>query len=138
MIQTSDLNTEKLRRLIDKLPPGRARRKYEVALGGLLCKEPLAGFVNGVPLSDQPSTDAALPRLKLVVTRQREVTNPIHLTPWLTVSDPGRFVEATLSDLAVYVEAENKGSRHWAKDLLEEKLRQLEKCGLKVEIEEIQ
>ena len=39
MIQTTDLSTEKLRKLIDKLPPGRARKKYEVALGGLLCKE---------------------------------------------------------------------------------------------------
>lgn len=138
MIQNCNLSTQNLRKLIDQLPPGRARKKYEVALGGLLCKEPLAGFVNGIPLNDQPSTDAAPPRLKLVVTSQREVPLPIHLAPWLIVRDASRFIEATLADLAVYVAAKNKGeAKHWAESLLEEKIANLAACGIEVEIKEV-
>ena len=87
------------------------------------------------------STDkkkSSSPLITLTYGQFREILPPIRLAPWLLVVDPNRFIEATLADLAVYVAAENKGSRHWIKDLLEEKLRQLEKCGLKVEIEEVQ
>jgi len=138
MIQFTDINYIKLRNIIGKLPPGRARKKYEATLGGLLGKGPSAGIVAGIPLNDQPSTDAAPLRLKLVVTSQREVLPPIRLAPWLIVRDASRFIEATLADLAVYVAAENMGSKHWVKNLLDEKQDHLERCGVKVEIEEVQ
>jgi len=38
MIQATELSIEKLVKLIDKLPPGRARNRYEATLGGLLGK----------------------------------------------------------------------------------------------------
>jgi len=38
MIQNIDINHIKLREIIGKLPPGRARKKYEATLGGLLGK----------------------------------------------------------------------------------------------------
>jgi len=38
MVQSTDTNHIKLRKIIGKLPPGRARKKYEATLGGLLGK----------------------------------------------------------------------------------------------------
>ena len=38
MVQSTDINPIKLRKIIGKLPPGRARNKYEATLGGLLGK----------------------------------------------------------------------------------------------------
>ncbi len=138
MIQNCNLSTQNLRKLIDQLPPGRARKKYEATLGGLLCKGPSAGIVAGIPLNDQPSTDAAPPRFKLVVTNQREVLPPIHLAPWLIVRDASRFIEATLADLAVYVAAKNRGgSRHWVERLVEEKVENLAACGIEAGIMEV-
>jgi len=38
MVQSTDINHIKLRKIIGRLPPGRARKKYEATLGGLLGK----------------------------------------------------------------------------------------------------
>ena len=52
--------------------------------------------------------------------------------------DVGKFVEATLADLAACVAARNAGSEHWAEDLLDEKTRALTSCGVEVQVREVQ
>ena len=73
----------------------------------------------------------------LVVTRVREVPPPIRLGLGVTVVDHGRFVETTLGDLEVYVSAKNRGSRHWAERLVEEKIANLAACGIEAGIMEV-
>ncbi len=77
-------------------------------------------------------------RLRVVVTERKQVESPIQLGVTKMIDDPQRFIDATLADLEGYVTAANYGLRHWAKALVEEKLGQLERCGVKVEIEEVQ
>jgi len=136
MIQFTDINYIKLRNIIGKLPPGRARKKYEATLGGLLGKGGVEYSITGNIVENRP--DSGPPRLILTVTSRREIPPPIRLTPWVIVDDPNKFIETTLGDLESYVEAESCGSRHWVKNLLKEKLDYLECCGVRAEIRELQ
>jgi hypothetical protein len=77
-------------------------------------------------------------RFTLIVNKVEVVPSPIALTSWITVVDPPRFVEATVEDLAAYVDDKNRGSSHWADDLLDEKLQYLRLCGVNAEIRETQ
>jgi len=63
---------------------------------------------------------------------------PVSLRPELTVADVQRFVDSTIRDLLVYVTAKNRGSGHWVERVLDEKLEQLELCGVTAEIRTIQ
>ncbi len=82
--------------------------------------------------------DAAAPQhLRLSVRSVREVPPPIQLAPGVTVVDPGRFVETTLGDLELCVSARNRGSRHWAERLVEEKIANLAACGIEAGIMEV-
>ncbi len=77
--------------------------------------------------------------LVLVVRRQEKPpTGPITVKPGLRIMDVARFTEATIQDLVTYVSAKNRGSYHWADRMLDEKLGQLELCGVKAEIRAIQ
>jgi len=136
MLQFTDINYIKLRNIIGKLPPGRARKKYEATLGGLLGKGGVEYSITGNIVENRPASGP--PRLTLTVTSRREIPPPIRLTPWVIVDDPNKFIETTLGDLASYVEAESSGSRHWVRNLLKEKLEHLERCGVKAEIRTIQ
>ena len=69
---------------------------------------------------------------------ERYPVAPVSLRPELTVADVQRFVDSTIRDLLVYVTAKNRGSGHWVERVLDEKLEQLECCGVKVEIRTIQ
>jgi len=94
-------------------------------------------------LSDEPSAlgepETFYPRFTLLVTRQSPMpTGPITLNGWTTIIDPEKFTEATLSDIASYVAAQNKGRDHWASDLIEEKIQALSICGVTAEIREVQ
>ena len=134
MIQFTDINYIKLRIIISKLPPGRARKKYEATLGGLLGKGCVEYSITGNMVENRPDSGAFSPRLTLSVTSRREIPPPIRLTPWVIVVDPNRFIETTLGDLAVYVAAKNHGKRPYVENLLEEKLEQLELCGITAKI----
>jgi len=75
----------------------------------------------------------------LVVRRpEKPPTGPITVKPGLRIMDVARFTESTIRDLVTYVSAKNKGSSHWGDRVLDEKLEQLECCGVKVEIRTIQ
>ncbi len=77
--------------------------------------------------------------LVLVVERPKgPPTGPIIVKPGLRITDVARFTESTIRDLVTYVSAKNKGSSHWGDRVLDEKLEQLERCGVKVEIRTIQ
>ena len=73
-------------------------------------------------------------RLRVVVTERKRVEPPIRLSVAETVIDPQRFLDTTLADMEAYVAAENRGSKHWVRDLLEEKLEHLRLCGIEVEM----
>ncbi len=137
MIAQDQIDPTILSKLIDRLPPGRARKRYEdlltqfstaVPLGGVLCKGSSTDESGGV------TTESQTPRLTLNLKSTRKVVPPIMIQPWITVLDPDRFIDATLGDLAAYVAAKNHGKRHWIENLLEEKLEQLELCGITAEI----
>ena len=136
MVQSTDINYIKLRKIIGKLPPGRARNKYEATLGGLLGKGCVEYSITGNMVENRPVSGP--PRLTLTVTSRREIPPPIRLAPWVIVDDPNKFIETTLGDLAAYVVAENNGSQHRLRTLLKEKLDHLECCGVKAEIRTIQ
>ncbi len=77
--------------------------------------------------------------LYLVIKRPEKLPQgPITVKPGLQIMDVARFTEATIRDLVTYVSAKNKGSSHWGDRVLDEKLEQLECCGVKVEIRTIQ
>ena len=64
---------------------------------------------------------------------------PIVADSGITIVDVARFTEATVQDLMSYVSARNRGSgQHWVDSVLDEKLEQLECCGVKAEIRTIQ
>ena len=61
MIDADDLKLAELHRLIAKLPPGRARRKYEETLRGLLGRvEPNDDKQNTTPISDPKNDDVSI------------------------------------------------------------------------------
>ncbi len=77
--------------------------------------------------------------LVLVVRRpEKPPTGPIIVKPGLRIMDVARFTEATIQDLVTYVSAKNRGSSSWVKKVLDEKLEQLELCGVKAEIGAVQ
>ncbi len=77
--------------------------------------------------------------LVLVVRRpEKPPRGIITLGPGLRIMDVARFTEATIQDLLTYVAARNRGSSHWVKKVLDEKLEQLELCGVKAEIHAVQ
>lgn len=77
--------------------------------------------------------------LVLVVRRPENLPNgPITVKPGLRIMDVSRFTEVTIQDLLTYVAARNRGSCHWADKLLDEKIEQLERCGVEAEIRKIQ
>ncbi len=77
--------------------------------------------------------------LVLVVRRpERLPTGPITIGASLQIVDVAMFIEATIQDLVTYVSARNRGSSHWVEGVLDEKLEQLELCGVKVEIRSVQ
>ncbi len=77
--------------------------------------------------------------LVLVVRRpEKPPTGPITVKPGLRIMDVAKFAEATIRDLLTYVAAKNRGSYHWVDRVLDEKLEQLELCGVKVEIRSLQ
>jgi len=78
------------------------------------------------------------PFLSLAATRLKEVYPPIQLRPGVTVMDIDIFIVRTLQDLASYVSAANRGSKHWVATLLDEKIEGLERCGVKAEIRKVQ
>jgi len=86
----------------------------------------------------QPLLSESQSYLDLKITRLFDLPPPIHLTPWLTVVDPIRFIETTIADLAAYVATENSGSQHWVKSLLQQKLEHLALCGVRAEIRKMQ
>jgi hypothetical protein len=141
MIHVNDLKLEELHTLINKLPPGRARRKYEETLRGLLGRaESKDDKQDIIRVSDPKKDDAPIERFSLVVTRVGATNSPrlVQLNSWTTIIDVPKYVDSTLSDLATYVAARNKGRiRHWAEDLLDEKLAGLRLCGVLAEIREI-
>ncbi len=76
--------------------------------------------------------------LVLVVRRpEKPPTGPITVKPGLRIMDVAKFAEATIRDLLTYVAAKNRGSYHWVDRVLDEKLEQLELCGVKAEIREL-
>jgi len=141
MINLDGPKLEELHNLIRKLPPGRARRKYEETLRGLLGRAELKDDKEDIPGVADPKKDAPFERFSLVVSRVG-VTDfargLVHLNSWTTITDVPKYVDSTLTDLAAYVAARNKGRiRHWAEDLLDEKLAGLRLCGVLAEIREI-
>ncbi len=101
-----------------------------------------ARTTNGLTLGDvvyEFFANEPLPWLVLVVRRpEKPPTGPITVKPGLQIMDVVRFTEATIQDLLTYVTARNRGSSHWVDMVLEEKLEQLERCGVLVEIRRIQ
>jgi len=74
---------------------------------------------------------------KIIVSRTRNVGPPVHLTPFLTVTDTEKFIGAALAELEAYVAAKNRHSRHWVEQLIDEKLDHLRQCGIEAEIRQI-
>ncbi len=70
---------------------------------------------------------------------ERLTQGPIAANSGITITDVAQFVESVIQDLLSYVSAQNRGStQHWADSVLDEKLEQLECCGVKAEIRTIQ
>jgi len=77
--------------------------------------------------------------LILIVRRpEKPPQGTITLGSGLRIIDVARFTEATIQDLLTYVTARNRGSSHWVDRVLDEKLEQLERCGVGAEIRAIQ
>lgn len=77
--------------------------------------------------------------LVLVVRRAENPPNgPITVKTGLRIMDVAGFTKATIQDLQSYVSAKNRGSSHWVDSVLNEKLEQLELCGVKAEIRAVQ
>jgi hypothetical protein len=119
MIAEPQVNRTVLAQLIERLPPGRARKRYEelliqstaagaVPLGGVLCtgrSEPEPW--NPESASPKMSAQSKLPRYTLIVETSRKVVPPISIEPWISVLDPDRFIEAIIQELVAYVAAKN-------------------------------
>jgi len=54
----------------------------------------------------------------------------VRLGPESVISDVPKFIDTTLHDLVQYVSAKNARRRHWAKNLIGEKLTRLSRCGV--------
>ncbi len=78
--------------------------------------------------------------LALEIKRSEKLPQgPIVVNPGITITEVAKFIEATIQDLVSYVSARNRGSgQHWVDSVLDEKLEQLECCGVKAEIRTIQ
>ncbi len=77
--------------------------------------------------------------LVLDVRRSKKLpTGPITIGSGLRIVDVAKFTESTIRDLETYVAAKNRGSNHWVDRVLDEKIEQLERCGVKAEIRAIQ
>ena len=63
---------------------------------------------------------------------------PIVIGPRASTTDPEKFAEATIQDLVTYIVSKNRGSSIWVKRVLDEKLEQLGRCGVTVEIKPVQ
>jgi len=75
----------------------------------------------------------------LVVNRPERLPQaPITVNPGLKIVDVAQFTKSTIQDLARYVTAKNRGVNHWFEMVLDEKLAQLQQCGVKAEIRTIQ
>ena len=85
-----------------------------------------------------PVVGAAAASLVLVVRTGAPAEPPISIAPAVVVTNPVRFIEATLADLSCYVAARNRGAANWAENLIDEKFEQLRRCGIEAEIKEIQ
>ena len=62
----------------------------------------------------------------------------VRLGPASVISDVPKFIDTTLHDLVQYVLAKNARRRHWAKNLIDEKLNRLSRCGVDAEIRPLQ
>src|SRR5262245_35765701 len=131
MNEHHQIDSRLLSRLIGSLPPGRARRKYEDLLTQIKDRQPLGGVLCKTMTNDafdevgQNPRPPQTPRFTLKVETNRDMPGPIYLASGITIIDPGRFIAATLADLAAYVVAKNRGSRHWVENLLVEKVEHL-------------
>ena len=77
--------------------------------------------------------------LVLVVKRLEKLpTGPITIGPSLRIVDVAKFTESTIRDLETYVATKNRGSNQWVDRVLDEKIEQLERCGVKAEIRAVQ
>ena len=77
--------------------------------------------------------------LYLVIKRPEKLPQGfITVKPGLRIMDISRFIEGSIQDLVAYVSAKNRGSPHWGDRVLDEKFEQLELCGVKAEIRELQ
>jgi hypothetical protein len=66
----------------------------------------------------EPDRPADL-RFSLAVMRHGPApAGPIALNAWTKITEPEKFIQATLADLAAYVAAKNAGQHHWTEDLL--------------------
>src|SRR5262245_33195219 len=79
------------------------------------------------------------PRFDLIINRSGSTsTAQITLNAWTIITNPQKFIETTLADLAAYLVARNQRRSHWASNLIDEKLEALKVCGIEAEIREIQ
>ena len=77
--------------------------------------------------------------LYLVIKRPETLPQgTITVGPGVRIEDISMFIERTIQDLVTYVAAQNLGSYHWVEGVLDEKLEQLELCGVKAEIRALQ
>ncbi len=77
--------------------------------------------------------------LALVVGRpEKPPKGPINLGSGLRIVDLDEFIETTVRDLVTFVSARNRGSYHWVDRVLDEKVGQLELCGVTAEVRAIQ
>jgi len=75
----------------------------------------------------------------LVIKRPKTLPQgPITVDPGVRIEDISKFIERTIQDLVTYVADKNRGSYHWVDRVLDEKLEQLELCGVTAEIRAIQ
>jgi len=99
---------------------------------------PLTGEETG-KVSDETGEEMATPgHLELVVVQRSPIPPPIRIAPAEVVTNPELFIARSLEDLAVWVEAQNRGAGHWMENLLDEKIERLRLCGVIVEVRRIQ
>ena len=118
--------------------------KDPFALAASYLAENAATDINTTPDAIYGLPREALPNehtsghLSLEVNRTEFVESPIKVTPWLTIVDVEKSIEATLADLRSYVAARNQGQEHhWVERLLDEKFATLRVCGVEAQIRQI-
>ncbi len=75
----------------------------------------------------------------LVIKRPEKLPQgPITVGPGVRIEDISKCIERTIQDLVFYIVSKNRGSSIWVERMLDEKLEQLELCGVKAEIRAIQ